>query len=116
MDEKPPHNLDITDDDAHANRGKPASNKLQKAVALSYSDGHDDAPKIAASGQGHVAEQILQLAFAHGIKVREDAELVDILGLLEVDSPVPVEVFAAVAEILAYVYQANASAAQRLGK
>ena len=55
-----------------------------------------------------MAEQILELAFAHDIKVREDAELVEILSLLDVDSPIPLEAFAAVAEILSYVYRANA--------
>ena len=41
-------------------------------------------------------------------QVRQDAELVEILSLVEVDSPIPLEAFTAVAEILAFVYQANA--------
>lgn len=90
--------------------------KRQKAVALAYEEGGVTAPTVVATGQGHLAEQILQLAFAHGVKVREDAALVDILSMLDVESPIPVEAFAAVAEILAYVYQANASAAQRGSK
>jgi flagellar biosynthesis protein len=49
------------------------------------------------------------------VKVREDADLVEVLSKLEVDSPIPVEAFAAVAEILTYVYQANASLKQRKG-
>jgi flagellar biosynthesis protein FlhB len=51
----------------------------------------------------------LSIAFERGIKVREDAELVEILSLVEVDSPIPLEAFTAVAEILAFVYQANAA-------
>jgi flagellar biosynthesis protein len=84
--------------------------KRQKAVALDYRAGEDSAPRITASGQGHIAEQILQIAFAHGIKVREDADLVEILSVLEVDSVIPVEAYAAVGEILSYVYKANAQA------
>lgn len=80
----------------------------QAAVALKYEREKDEAPKIAASGRGAVAEQILQLAFAHGVKVREDADLVEVLSHLEIDSPIPLEAYAAVAEILAYVYRANA--------
>lgn len=82
--------------------------KRQKAVALEYAPGQDDAPRITASGQGLVAEQILQIAFANGVKVREDADLVEILSVLEVDSVIPIEAYAAVGEILTYVYKANA--------
>lgn len=85
----------------------------QKAVAIEYDKSSGNAPTVTASGKGAVAEQILQIAFDRGIKVRQDKELVDILSLVEVDSAIPLEAFAAVAEILAYVYQANAGAKQR---
>lgn len=82
--------------------------KRQKAVALEYNAGEDSAPRITASGQGHIAEQILQIAFANGVKVRQDADLVEILSVLEVDSVIPIEAYAAVGEILTYIYKANA--------
>jgi flagellar biosynthesis protein len=82
--------------------------KRQKAVALEYEAGKDTAPRITATGQGHVAEQILQIAFANGVKVRQDADLVEILSVLEVDSVIPIEAYAAVGEILTYIYKANA--------
>ena len=64
-------------------------------------------PRVVAAGQGTFAEQILQIAWANNIKVREDADLVEVLSAIDVDSEIPVEAFAAVAEILAYVYRAN---------
>ena len=76
------------------------------AVALAEQPGNL-APKVTASGRGFVAEQILAIAFANGIKVREDADLVQILAAIDVDSDIPTPAFAAVAEILAYVYRAN---------
>lgn len=101
-------------DDDSASRPQPGSAPaISKAVALEYDRDHDAAPRITASGRGAIAEQILAIAFAQGIKVRSDAELVEILEKIEVDSPIPLEAFAAVAEILAYVYQANASMKQR---
>jgi flagellar biosynthesis protein len=105
----PPPVIDLTEGapPAAAERG------IAKAVAIEYVRGRDDAPRVTASGKGAVAEQILQIAFAQGIKVREDAELVEILSLIEVDSLIPIEAFAAVAEILTYVYEANASYRQR---
>lgn len=89
---------------------------IQKAVAIEYDKKSGEAPMVTASGKGAIAEQILQIAFERGIKVRQDAELVEILSLVEVDSPIPLEAFAAVAEILAYVYQANAGAKQRAAR
>jgi flagellar biosynthesis protein len=76
------------------------------AVALEEQPG-GAAPTITATGRGFVAEQILAVAFANGVKVREDADLVQILSAIDVDSEIPTEAFAAVSEILAYVYRAN---------
>lgn len=92
----------------------PNPSKQQKAVAIEYDRSSGNAPIVTASGRGAIAEQILQIAFDRGIKVREDAELVEILSLVEVDSPIPLEAFGAVAEILAHVYEANAAAKKRL--
>ncbi|MGB0696398.1 MAG: EscU/YscU/HrcU family type III secretion system export apparatus switch protein [Rhodospirillaceae bacterium] len=76
------------------------------AVALDY-DGSETAPRVVASGRGAVADQILRIAFAEGVKVREDADLAEVLASVDVDQEIPLEAFAAVAEILAYVYRAN---------
>ena len=104
--------VDVTD----SPRPEPEKPAVQKAVAIEYEKGGGQAPIVTASGKGALAEQILKIAFERGIKVREDAELVEILSLVEVDSPIPLEAFAAVAEILAYVYEANASAKQRAAR
>ena len=77
------------------------------AVALKYIKEHDSAPRVVAGGRGTIAEQILQIAFANGVKVREDADLAELLSAIDLDSEIPLEAFAAVAEILAYVYRAN---------
>jgi Uncharacterized homolog of the cytoplasmic domain of flagellar protein FhlB len=86
---------------------------IAKAVALKHERGEGTAPHILASGKGVVAEQIIELAFANGIKVREDTDLTELLTKLDIDTPIPLEAYAAVAEILAYVYKANASTVQR---
>lgn len=77
------------------------------AVALAESTTKAGTPAISAAGRGKIAEQILQLAFENGIRVRQDSALAEMLAALELDSPVPSEALAAVAEILAYVYMAN---------
>ena len=77
------------------------------AVALHQVSEVDRAPKVVASGRGIIAEQILEVAFSMGIKVREDADLAQVLSAVNEESEIPVEAFSAVAEILVYLYQAN---------
>lgn len=77
------------------------------AVALKHDMRTPEAPKVIASGKGKLAEQILEIAFQNGVKVREDKDLAQILSVVEVDCEIPLEAFTAVAEILAYVYAAN---------
>src|SRR5271168_2466296 len=89
-------------------KGKPGKAKRPIAVALAYEpERSEDAPRVTATGRGKLAERILKLAFQSGVKVREDADLAEVLAAVEVDSMIPLEAFMAVAEILAYVYRAN---------
>lgn len=81
--------------------------KDRLAVALAYDRESDEAPVLAAKGRGYIAEQIIALAKEHGIEIRQDSDLAALLSRLEIDMPIPLEAYAAVAEILAYVYKAN---------
>ncbi len=81
--------------------------RKKTAVALEGSEGGQKVPRIAAAGRGALAERILELAFEHDIKVREDADLAELLASIDIDSPIPSEAFMAVGEILSYVYRAN---------
>jgi flagellar biosynthesis protein len=65
-------------------------------------------PKVIASGYGKLAEQILAMAFDKGIKVRADADLAELLAMLDMDTPIPSEAIIAVAEVLSKVYETNA--------
>lgn len=81
--------------------------KDKLAIALKYEQGKDDAPKVSAKGKGYLAEQIIKIAKEHGIEIREDADLATMLSKLDIDTPIPLEAYAAVAEILSYIYRAN---------
>lgn len=84
------------------------ASRRQIAVALSFEPTHaSDVPKVVATGKGELAKRILDIAFATGVKVREDADLAEVLSAVDIDSAIPSEAFIAVAEILAYVYRAN---------
>lgn len=77
------------------------------AVALGYEDGVDEAPRILAKGQDYIADQIIALAKENGLHIHEDADLAEILSVLELDSYIPIEAYVTVAEILSYVYKEN---------
>jgi flagellar biosynthesis protein len=80
------------------------------AVALQWDPDRTDAPTVTAKGEGALAEQILRVAFDRGVKVRTDADLAEVLRASELDREIPYPAFAAVAEILAYLYRANGAA------
>ncbi|MEZ5669590.1 MAG: EscU/YscU/HrcU family type III secretion system export apparatus switch protein [Alphaproteobacteria bacterium] len=86
--------------------GKPALAD-RKAVALGYRPAEHDAPVVRAKGQGHIADQIIRTAEAHGIPVREDSDLAELLSFVDPGTAIPVEAFVAVAEILSYLYRLN---------
>lgn len=81
------------------------------AVALRYDPAAGRLPEVTARGRGAVAAQILALAAEHGVPVRRDAKLAQILAALDVGRPIPAAAFAAVAEILAYLYRLDRSLA-----
>jgi len=88
-----------------ASRSAPEQRQL--AVALAYEPDAAEAPRIVASGRGPIAERIIALARAHGVAVRENADLAEMLDAISIGDRIPVAAFAVVAEILYYVLKAN---------
>lgn len=78
-----------------------------RAVAIKK-EHEDRLPRVTASGEGVLAERILDIAFEEGVKVRQDKELTEILAAYDIDSPIPLEALGAVSEILRHVYAENA--------
>ena len=74
----------------------------KSAIALEYEAG-DTAPKVIASGQGHLAEKIIETAGEHDIPVYKDEKLTKSLEELEIGEYIPKELYQVVAEILVYV-------------
>lgn len=80
---------------------------IQKAIALKYDRKKDDAPKVVAKGKGKVAEKIIELAKKYDIPIKDDPDLVEVLSSLDINQEIPSEIYAAVAELLAFVYSLN---------
>ncbi len=77
------------------------------AAAIKYDSAGDSAPQVTASGRGIIAEKIIAIAEENGIPIKNDPDLVQILSKLNVGAEIPVELYRAVAEILAFVYSLN---------
>jgi flagellar biosynthesis protein len=79
----------------------------KKAVALKYKPGDDHAPRVTAKGTGRLAERIIEMARKHGIPVKDDPDLVEVLSRLDLHDQIPPELYVVVAELLAFVYRLN---------
>lgn len=79
-------------------------NKRRRAAALSYQHGQQ-APQVKAKGKGLVAENIINRAQENNVPIIEDASLVELLTELNINEAIPDELYEAVAEVFAYVYQ-----------
>ena len=82
------------------------------AAALSYDPVGAAPPEIVAVGRGLTAEEIVRIARENEIPVHQDAGLVQALAKLEVGTQLPRELYAVVAEVLAFVYAVDAAAAR----
>ncbi|MBD3345328.1 MAG: hypothetical protein GF401_09730 [Chitinivibrionales bacterium] len=83
------------------------SENRDRAVALRYDSEQEQAPRVVAKGGGHLAEKIKQIAQQYGIPIQRDNDLVDLLAQIDVDREIPSELYAAVAEVLSWIYRAN---------
>ena len=81
--------------------------KRPAAAALRYDPLAPEPPEIVAIGRGVTAEEIVRVAKEHGITVYEDAGLIEALARLDISDHIPRELYAIVAEILAYVYRVD---------
>jgi flagellar biosynthetic protein FlhB len=82
------------------------TNPTHYAVALKYSDGMRGAPKVVAKGTDEVAVRIRALAKEHKVTMLEAPALARALHKhTEIGDEIPEALYAAVAEVLAYVFQ-----------
>lgn len=77
------------------------------AVGLKYNPDIKGAPFVVGKGMGVVAEKIIEKASEEGIKIVEDQDLASSLISLEIAQEIPEELYAAVAEIIAFVHSAD---------
>ncbi|OPX88942.1 flagellar biosynthesis protein FlhB [Pelotomaculum sp. PtaB.Bin117] len=85
------------------------TNPTRLAVALRYEQGEMAAPRLVAKGAGHFASRIKEIARRNAVPVIENKEVAQfIYQNVEIDQEIPLEIYQAVAQILAMVYRLKA--------
>lgn len=84
------------------------TNPTHYAVALKYERGVDKAPMVLAKGENGLAKRIKAMAAEHGVPMVENRPVARALySIGKVGEPIPMDLYQAVAQILAYVYRTH---------
>jgi flagellar biosynthesis protein len=78
--------------------------KVLKAAALKYDINKDLAPSIVAKGRGEAASNIIKIAKENNIPIKKDEDLIELLTKLDVNEQIPNNMYKAVAEVFAFIY------------
>jgi flagellar biosynthetic protein FlhB len=90
------------------------ANPTHRAIAIKYDPSKAPAPIVLAMGQRKVAERIKKLAFESGVPVVENRPLaIALMKQARVGMIIPVELYLAVAEVLAFVIRQRAERGPR---
>ena len=82
------------------------TNPTELAIAIQYDYETMAAPIVIAKGAGVIAQRIRRLALENGVPIVEKKPLAQALYRdVDLNHPIPDQMYAAVAEVLAYVYQ-----------
>lgn len=85
-------------------------NPTHYAVAIQYDEATMDAPRVISKGADLLAMKIRDIAKAHAIPVLQSPPLARALyANAELDESIPATLYAAVAQVLAYVYRLKAA-------
>jgi flagellar biosynthetic protein FlhB len=82
------------------------TNPTHYALAIRYAPEEGSAPVVLAKGVDHIALKIREVADLHEIPIVENKPLAQALYKgTDIGQQIPVELYRAVAEILAYIYR-----------
>ena len=82
------------------------TNPTHYAIAIKYDSKEMAAPKVVAKGKDYIAQKIKEIAIENDVPIVEDKPLAQVLyKTVEIDEQIPPDLFKAVAQILAYIYQ-----------
>jgi len=85
----------------------------KKGVAVGYS-GENSAPEIIFKAKGELVEKLLQIAKENNITIYRDTDLTETLSALDTGTQIPISLYRAMTEVLAYCYKINDKFRQKL--
>lgn len=81
------------------------TNPTHLAVAIQYDASTMNAPRVVAKGADRVAYKIIEIARSHDVPIVQNIPVARALyRKVDIDEEIPPELYAALAEVLAYVY------------
>ena len=82
------------------------TNPTELSIVIKYEPELMDAPIVVAKGAGVIAQRIRRLALEHGVPIVERKELArSLYRQVEIGKAIPPDQYAAMAEVLRYVYE-----------
>ena len=87
---------------------------VSRAAAISYDPAEHDAPVLAAFGEGHLAQKIVEVAMESGVPVLPDQNLSSMLSKISVGDEISPEMYEAVAKVLAFVSEVDRSYGEKV--
>jgi len=88
--------------------------KVKRAAAISYDPAVNDVPVLAAFGEGHLAQKIVELAQESGIPVMPEPGLASMLSKLGIGDEISPDMYEAVAKVLAFVSEVDRSYGEKV--
>jgi len=76
--------------------------KIKKATAIKYEKGYE-VPIVTAAGMGYIADEIIKTAEESKVPIIQNEELANLLTNVDIGSEIPVELYNAIAKVIAYV-------------
>jgi len=88
--------------------------KTKRAAAISYDPADNDAPVLAAFGEGYLAQKIVEIAKESGVPILPDPNLASMLSKISVGDEISPELYEAVAKVLTFVSEIDRSFADKV--
>ena len=88
--------------------------KIKQAAAISYDPAENDVPVLAAFGEGHMAQKIVDVAKESGVPILPEPGLTNMLSKISVGHEIAPEMYDAVAKVLAFVSEVDRTYGEKI--
>ena len=90
--------------------------RVTRAAAISYDPSENEVPVLAAFGEGHIAQKIVEVAKESGVPIVPEPGLANMLSKITVGDEIAPEMYDAVAKVLAFVSEVDRTYGEKIRK